>query len=160
MDFTISTPRCLIRAFEPRDIDRFMVYRNNPAWMKYQGFKGLSKQEYMDALLSCPSMDQGIQMAVISVRTDSLIGDIYLKREDAICWIGYTISPDNARQGYIREVIPAVITYLASLGITQIRASVALGNKASESLLKKLGFTLYSTGPDGHIYGFPINEAK
>ena len=35
---------------------------------------------------------------------------IYLKREDAICWIGYTISPDNARQGYIREVIPAVIT--------------------------------------------------
>lgn len=105
-------------------------------------------------------MDQGIQMAVISVRTNSLIGDIYLKREDAICWIGYTISPANARQGYIREVIPAVITYLASLGITQIRASVALGNKASESLLKKLGFTLYSTGPDGHIYGFPINEAK
>ena len=49
-------------------------------------------------------------MAVISVRTNSLIGDIYLKREDAICWIGYTISPDNARQGYIREVIPAVIT--------------------------------------------------
>jgi len=69
-------------------------------------------------------------------------------------YIGITL------QGYIREVIPAVITYLASLGITQIRASVALENKASESLLKKLGFTLYSTGPDDHIYGFHINAAK
>lgn len=72
--------------------------------------KAFKKPALMQRVQSCPSMDQGIQMAVISVRTNSLIGDICLKREDAICWIGYTISPDNARQGYIREVIPAVIT--------------------------------------------------
>ena len=42
----IYTERCLIRRFEAPDIDDFMVYRNDMDWMKYQGFKGLTKQEY------------------------------------------------------------------------------------------------------------------
>ena len=47
----ICTERCLIRRFEEPDIDDFMVYRNDMDWMKSQGFKGLTKQEYEDALL-------------------------------------------------------------------------------------------------------------
>ncbi len=48
----LDTVRCNIRPFLVEDIDAFMAYRNDMDWMKYQGFKGLTKQEYTKALLN------------------------------------------------------------------------------------------------------------
>ena len=39
----IETNRCLLRCFKEKYLDSFMIYRNNEEWMKYQGFKNLSK---------------------------------------------------------------------------------------------------------------------
>lgn len=39
----VHTAHCRLRQFEEQDIDDFMVYRNDMDWMRYQGFKGLTR---------------------------------------------------------------------------------------------------------------------
>ncbi|MDC8864855.1 hypothetical protein PRZ85_20925, partial [Escherichia coli] len=41
--------------------------------------------------------------------TQVLIGDIYLRQQCDVFWLGYTISPAYARQGYAIEAITATI---------------------------------------------------
>ena len=150
MDF--ETDRCIIRPFNAEDIDAFMSYRNDMDWMKYQGFKGLSKQEYMQALLYEHSLCNGVQLAIICKRTNTLIGDLYLKQEGDTCWIGYTITPLKARRGYAYEAVSAVICFLTTQGINRLKASVAIGNDASVMLLEKLKFTFLGIEADEQIY--------
>lgn len=126
--------------FEEHDIDEFMVYRNDMDWMKHQGFKGLTKEEYMRALLGEQAVQDGIQLAVVNNKTNSLIGDIYLKQVNDVYWIGYSICRAMARQGYAYEVVHAVLSYLKGKGITGMIAGVDPDNAASIALLKKLNF--------------------
>lgn len=148
----LSTARCNVRPFIKADIDAFMAYRNNMVWMKYQGFKGLTKQEYTKVLLQNHSLMDGMQLAIICKQSNVLIGDLYLKQESNTCWIGYTITPQESRRGYIYEVVSAVICFLASQGIICIKAGVTIGNDASVSLLKKLKFNFLNTEADEQIF--------
>lgn len=148
----LCTNRCIVRPFAKCDIDDFMVYRNDMDWMQYQGFKGLTKQQYVDALLGDHSVQDGIQLAVICRESNSLIGDVYLKQEDAVCWIGYSICRSRARQGYAYEIVSAVITSLKEKGIQCIKAGVESENTASISLLHKLNFMYTATDDDEHIF--------
>jgi RimJ/RimL family protein N-acetyltransferase len=141
MPIPFETERCLVRPFEERDIEAFMAYRNNLDWMQYQGFKGKKYQEYKAALLQQPKFFEGVQLAIVLRQTGILIGDLYLKLEKNACWIGYTIAPEFARQGFAFEVVTQVIFELAQSGIKRIQAGVETGNTASIALLKKLGFT-------------------
>ena len=147
-----DTVRCNIRPFNAEDIDAFMSYRNDMDWMKYQGFKGLSKQEYMQALLNEHSLSNGMQLAIICKQTNTLIGDLYLKQEGDTCWIGYTITPLKARRGYAYEAVSALICSLANQGVNHVKASVAIGNDASVMLLEKLKFTLLGIEADEQIF--------
>ncbi len=140
MPIPFETERCLVRPFEERDIEAFMVYRNNLDWMQYQGFKGKKYQEYKAALLQQPKFFEGVQLAIVLRQTGVLIGDLYLKLEKNICWIGYTIAPEFARQGFAFEVVTQAIFELAQSGIKRIQAGVEQENTASIALLKKLGF--------------------
>ena len=147
-----DTVRCNIRPFNAEDIDAFMSYRNDMDWMKYQGFKGLSKQEYMQALLNEHSLSNGMQLAIICKQTNNLIGDLYLKQEGDTCWIGYTITPLKSRCGYAYEVVSALICFLTIQGINRVKASVAIGNDASVMLLDKLKFTFLGIEDDEQIF--------
>lgn len=137
----ICTERCFIRKFEEQDITDFMAYRNDMDWMKYQGFKGLTAQEYRAALLSDHTFQDGVQLAVVHRESNQLIGDIYLKQESDAFWIGYSICPTMACQGYAYEVAYAVIAALRKKGVVLIKAGVECGNTASIALLEKLGFS-------------------
>ena len=151
-----ETDRCIIRPFNAEDIDAFMSYRNDMGWMKYQGFKGLSKQEYMQALLYEHSLSNGVQLAIICKQTNILIGDLYLKQEGDTCWIGYTITPLKSRCGYAYEAVSALICSLTTQGINRVKASVAIGNDASVMLLEKLKFTFLGIEADEQI--FQLND--
>ncbi|MDT7066789.1 hypothetical protein RQM06_19405 [Citrobacter freundii] len=70
-----------------------MLYRNDAEWMKYQGFKGLTKEDYESALLGVLTLTQGIQLAIVNKLTQVLIGDIYLRQQCDVFWLGYTITP-------------------------------------------------------------------
>ena len=148
----ICTERCLIRQFEEKDIADFMAYRNDMDWMKYQGFKGLTQQEYKNALLGKHTFQEGVQFAVICKKSGVLIGDVYLKQEGDSFWIGYSICRTMARQGYAYEVASAVIGSLRDKSITCIKAGVECGNIASAALLKKLGFCYIGMDNDEQIF--------
>jgi len=152
----LDTVRCNIRPFIEEDIDAFMAYRNDMDWMKYQGFKGLTKREYTKALLDKHTLTDGIQLAIICKQTNTLIGDVYLKQEGDTCWVGYTITPLKARHGYVCEAVSAVICFLETQGITCVKASATIGNDASILLLKKLGFIFLSTESDEQIFGLNL----
>ncbi len=148
----ILTSRCLIRDFTADDINSFMDYRNNADWMRYQGFKCQTKETYEAQLLTNVRMDNGMQFAIINSATKQLLGDIYLKKEDRTFWLGYTIHPSYARQGYASEVVTAVIGWARKQDGLFIKAGVVPENTASVNLLLKCGFTYENVELDEHIY--------
>lgn len=154
----ITTTRCLIRPFEPRDIESFMVYRNDLDWMKHQSFKGLTREEYENVLLGEQSFLQGTQLAIVDQTTDELIGDVYIQQEDSTYWIGYTITPTRARQGYAFEVMSGLIPHLIDQGAEAFKAGVHGTNTASIALLKKLNFTFFETELDEQIYRLDVSN--
>ena len=147
----LKSKRCIIRPFEEQDIEDFMTYRNDMDWMRYQGFKGKTKKEYIDILINL-SLNDGIQLAVISKKTNGLIGDIYLKQENLTYWIGYTICRDYSRQGYAYEVVSTIIEMLKRKGVLCIKAGVVPNNTASIALLKKLNFSYLESDNDEYIF--------
>ena len=140
MSIPFETERCRIRPFEESDIEAFMSYRNNLDWMQFQGFKGKKYLEYKAALLHQPDFLSGVQLAVVLKQTGELLGDLYLKLEKNTAWIGYTIAPQFARQGFAFEVVTQLLLQLKQAGLTLVKAGVEEQNLASIALLKKLGF--------------------
>ena len=140
MPIPFETERCRVRPFEENDIEAFLSYRNNLDWMQYQGFKGKKYLEYKAALLQKPKFKEGVQLAVVDKQTGELIGDLYLRLEKNAGWIGYTIAPQFARQGFAFEVVTQLLLELRQAGLTQVRAGVEEQNIASIQLLRKLGF--------------------
>lgn len=147
----LQTARCIVRSFEERDISSFIAYRNNQKWMQYQGFKGLTETAYKETLLTDGTLFDGKQLAIVSLSTNQLIGDIFLKLEKQVLWLGYTIAPEFGRQGYAYEVVSELIHWAKSHHYT-VKAGVLAGNQASIGLLAKLGFTYLETVEGELIY--------
>lgn len=155
----IYSKRCVIRPFNADDIEPFMAYRNDAEWMQYQGFKGLTKEAYAEALLGNASLTQGMQLAAIDTATGTLIGDLYLKQENDIIWLGYTVSPRYAGQGYALETAMAVIDWCKQQGFLAVKAGVVANNLPSINLLNKLGFSCSCTEDDEQIFVLNIQPA-
>lgn len=157
----IETKRCLIRPFIEQDLDDFMTYRNDPEWMRFQSFKGLTREAYREALLPEHPIEQGRQLAIIDKALNRLVGDLYVKQDTDFFWIGYTISPRFARQGYAFEAVSALVETLVKDGATCIKASVEPANDASIALLAKFGFTLESSSDDELVFCWMVTpQAK
>jgi RimJ/RimL family protein N-acetyltransferase len=156
-----KTERCLVRGFEEQDLGAFAAYRNDLSWMRYQGFKGLTEAEYRAALLGRHSTEDGVQLAIVLTASGQLIGDLYLKREAGNDWIGYSVSPRYAGQGYAREAVRGLIARLGEQGAERISASTLPENTASRSLLKKLGFAFAGTDTNGEeLYTLELRSEK
>lgn len=155
------TKRCLIRPFIEQDLDDFMVYRNDPDWMRYQSFKGLTREAYRESLLPERPLEKGRQLAIIDMALNRLVGDLYIRLDtDLDCyWIGYTISPALARQGYAYETVSALIDELVEEGAGCIKAGVDPENAASIALLIKLGF-IFDSSQDELVYRYPVPIRK
>ncbi len=148
----IITKRCIIRSFADTDIEDFSKYRNNFEWMKFQGFKCRSREEYERVLLRQPNFKEGCQLAIVNQSTEKLIGDLFIKQTDFDFWIGYTISPEYARQGYIFEALSTMIRYIKIIGGKKIMADVDFDNIPSKTLLLKLNFKLLKASSEEEIY--------
>lgn len=148
----LETMRCFIRPFQDEDLDTFIEYRNDEAWMRFQGFKGLERDEYAKRLLADAPISQGKQYAIISKATKALLGDLYLRQENSILWIGYTIHPHYARHGFAYEVANAACVWAAQNQM-KVKASVMPNNIASIRLLEKLGLVFVGVDEYGdYVY--------
>lgn len=137
-----------VRQFIDEDILAFMEYRNNLEWMKYQHFKGLSYAEYASYLLAPFRIKQGGQLAIIDKTTEQLMGDLFVQQNQQTITIGYTIHPDFAHQGWMKEVLSVLLAYLQKKYKKKtIQAFVYPDNIASIRLLEKIGFVYQSHDP-------------
>ncbi|HEI8940838.1 GNAT family N-acetyltransferase [Citrobacter freundii] len=137
-----------------------MVYRNDAEWMKYQGFKGLTKEDYEAELLGVLTLTRGIQLAIVNKLTQVLIGDIYLRQQCDVFWLGYTISPSYARQGYATEAITATIDWIKENGFSLIKAGVNPENTLSIKLLIRIGFNFSGIEEGEHIYVLDLTKGE
>jgi RimJ/RimL family protein N-acetyltransferase len=153
----IETKRCALEPFKEVYIDVFMEYRNNEQWMQYQGLKGLTKEEYIEIIVSNTSLEQGLQVALLNRYTKKLLGDVYLKQEDTVLWVGYTVHPLYSRQGYAYEALMGVILWAKEQAIITIKAGVLVDNIASIKLLEKVGFQYVGIEDEEWIYQLTIN---
>ncbi|MFB0918382.1 MAG: GNAT family N-acetyltransferase [Clostridiaceae bacterium] len=155
MEIYFETERLVVRRFKEEYLDDFMSYRNNMDWMKYQSFKGKTKEEYKRALIGEFNLSNGVQLAIINKENGRLIGDLYLQKSSKDYYLGFTVAPKYSRQGYIFEAVTNLKSILKELGANSIIAVVSDENSASRELLKKLGF-IYSGmfRPDETEYTF------
>jgi RimJ/RimL family protein N-acetyltransferase len=154
----LETERCILRCFEEKDLDSFMTYRNNEEWMKYQGFKNLTKEQYRKSLLVPFNINKGTQLAIADKTTDDLLGDLYIVKNEKNITIGYSINLIYARKGYISEVLKGLLPKLKECySDCEITATTERENISSKNLLLKLDF-VYSGWSDEwqeEVYVYP-----
>jgi RimJ/RimL family protein N-acetyltransferase len=156
-DVRIRTQRLELRPFSDGDLDALAAYRNNREWMRFQGFKCLSRQEYSQAVLGSHREEDGVQLAMVFQASGRLAGDLYYRREGDACHLGYTVAPEFARMGYASEAVKGFLRYLQSRGFREALAEVAPENQASVALLGKLGFTQRGIDTEGDLcFALPL----
>jgi ribosomal-protein-alanine N-acetyltransferase len=67
--------------------------------------------------------------------------------------VGFILGRDAWGQGYALEAMRAVIAYAASSGLRKLTARTHLGNRRSETLLEKLGFS-----EEGLLRGYLLRD--
>lgn len=143
-----ETDRLRISDFVSDDIDSFMEYRNDSDWMKYQGYKCLSREKYCDELLKAPDFDAGAQLAILC--KDVLIGDLFLRITEETAEIGYTLNRKYTGKGYCTEAVAGLCCFLQKNKVLTVKAEVDRENTASINVLHALGFLLQGDD-DGYL---------
>lgn len=145
----LITSRLNIRNLELKDLSDFHIYRSNPDVTKYQGFdimtveqagefiKGQLKKEFGKA-------GEWVQYGIENITTGKLVGDCAIKLDQndiRIAEIGITISHLEQKNGFAKEVLLGLLTFLFDTKEThRIVEIVDSENIASINLLKSTGF--------------------
>ncbi len=149
----LKTERLILREFEEKDLDNFMVYRNNSDWMKFQNFKNLNKSTFRSKLLIPLNFEKGSQLVISKKEDDSLIGDIYVMREGKNIYLGYAINPEYSKRGFTSEIVIATVAFLQeTYPGCKIVAETVPSNIASIKLLEKVGFIKSDSNDSELIY--------
>lgn len=69
--------------------------------------------------------------------------------------VGFLLGKSAWGQGYALEAVGSVIAYAASIGLRRLQARTHLGNRASESVLEKLGFKA-----EGLLRGYVLRDGE
>lgn len=148
MDFQdITTPRLLLRRFQPEDAQRFYQYRMQPSVRRFQGLRFPSVEDAQLFITKLPpswgERDSWFQIAVIEKESAQLIGDlgVHTGQNPVDVEIGFTLDPEAQGKGYGEEAVKALIQSLFDEGgYKRIYAYTDPENRKSQQLLLKLKF--------------------
>lgn len=148
MDKEIIADRCKLRPFRESDLSKFCAYRSLPEVAQFQSWDSYSFEDALALYCDLQNKDFGLQdewyqLAIASLDTDALIGDVAIHfMAAARMEIGFTISPEFQCKGYGREGVRALLAYLfADAGADEVIAVTDAKNAASIKLLEGLGFS-------------------
>jgi ribosomal-protein-alanine N-acetyltransferase len=143
----LSTPRLILRALRPTDLDDLYKYASDPEidqyvpWEHYQTI-GEARENLNEFLEDYEK--HGLGAWGIEHRADKkLIGIINISLPHRInrrVELGYTISRTYWRKGYATEAVQAVIQFgFETMGLVRIEAVVLPEHLASARVLEKSG---------------------
>jgi RimJ/RimL family protein N-acetyltransferase len=146
----LQTERLRIRHFEGADAAFIVELLNEPSWLQYIGDKGIhtvsDARRYLEngPLAMYARLGFGLYMVERKERGEPL-GMCGLIKRDTLpdVDLGFAFLSRFCRNGFAYESACAVIAHAKrQLGIDRMVAITKPGNRASISLLLKLGFTL------------------
>lgn len=161
----LTTERLKLRVFnEEKDLDIVYKYRNDPVCNKYQSFSAFTKKEIKQLFIANknPSFFKNGDslFAIAKNEDDTLVGELYTSKVNDEFYLGFTIAPENQRQGYAFEIVSdLIVKIMLEIPDSKIFCSVFPKNIKSINLIKKLGFELVDKINSGdlgevHIYQF------
>lgn len=157
--FPLSTDRLLLRFMRLDDGPTVAAYRNDPAVAVFQDWP-VPYTEAMYAERFAAAAERQFDLAGgtnLAIEADGvLVGDLYVRLDDGLADIGWTLSQPAQGRGYATEAASAVVDILfGQLGAHRLHASMHPDNVASARVCEALGMTfeaitrLTFKGPDG-----------
>ena len=144
---SLETERLRIRRLRETDLVALVAYRSLPevAWM--QLWEGYDAEEGRRLIRGCSVIEpfaagDSFQFGVTLKDTDELIGDLYLKLDEAgkQAEIGYTFVPKFQGQGLATEAVRALMDHaFTKRGLHRIYSATDPRNLPSIQLMKRLG---------------------
>ena len=147
-----TSERLLLRQIQPKDKRNIFAGLSDPTIIRFYGisFSTLdATEEQMDWYEQLWQEQTGIWWAVCDKDTGTFLGACgynEFSMDQRKIELGYWLLPAYWRQGYVSEALQLIIPYaFQELAVKRIEAFVETGNKASDAVLEKQGFSYEST---------------
>jgi len=162
----ISTPRLLLRAHTPDDLDDLLQFHSDPEVVRYLPWPVRTVDETRFALLAkvpqgrVDADGQWLVLAMEHADTGQVIGEVVLKCESETQGeLGFALHAGFQRAGYGFEAAHTVLSLaFGELGLHRVTATLDARNAASAALLEKLGMTPGPIVPDRPFKGERVDE--
>jgi ribosomal-protein-alanine N-acetyltransferase len=164
MKLITETERLVIREIEESDAPFMNELLNSPGFLKYIGDRGVRSDEDARAFIRDryrkSYTDNGYGLYAVLLKADStLIGMCGFVRRDSLPGpdLGFAFLPGFEGNGFGTESSRAMLAYgRETLNFERVYAITTLDNRASISLLEKLGFQFEKTveSPEGETLRF------
>jgi [ribosomal protein S5]-alanine N-acetyltransferase len=157
-DFTIETPRCILRYPSLTDIPFIFKAAKAPGFTDgMQWEPPLTEDELIpnyETNSKSWKEDQAYCFTITCKETRNFLGRIAIRKQhqQGIWDLGFFTHPDHYNKGLMKEVVKEVIRFgFEQLAATQIIADHALWNKASEAVLKSNHMKFLQHLPQGFM---------
>lgn len=141
----LETQRLLLRPFEEGDAPDVLAASGDPEILRWMAWAPAQTEETALAwCLTDAHVDpiHGVNFAIVG--GDRFVGTVGLTRTD---WtdgrveVGYWIAPWARRKGYAVEATRGAAAYAFGKGLHRVELLAAVGNRASQGVAEKAGFT-------------------
>lgn len=142
----IETERLLLREPLQTDAPEMLTIRNSDFVQKYNAMRVIDEERFRK--LIAKDIENKTALYLVLKNDARLIGGVWFDEDDKrydvkAKYLSFYLDEPYARQGYMKEALRAVITWLfwSDPVLEVLSSSVFSDNAASESLLRSLGFT-------------------
>lgn len=151
--FSFSTERLFLRPTTEDDPDFIIELLNCPSYLRFIGDRNIHSHkeaiEYIQ-LRVLPQLDQRgySNFTVIRTEDQKKIGTCGLYHREGMdeVDIGFAYLPEYEGKGYAFEAASELLVFAKSnFNLNQVSAYTTTDNESCQRLLKKLGFTVFST---------------
>lgn len=162
----IGTPRLLLRAHTPADLDDLLQFHSDPEVVRYLPWPIRTVDETRFALLAkvpqgrVDTEGQWLVLAIELVESGQVIGEVVLKCESETQGeLGFALHAGFQRAGYGFEAAHAMLSRaFGEFGLHRVTATLDARNAASAALLGKLGMAQGPVVPDRPFKGERVDE--
>jgi len=154
----LNSKRCSLRYIEENDIphifsaSRYKGFTDGMLWNPPENPEELI--EPFKNNVKAWRDGKGYCFTIESTDSTNFLGRITIRKSDdeGVWDIGFWTHPEHQGKGYMTEAVQLIVGFgFQQLNAKSIEASYALWNKASESVLKKCGFSFKTYLPQGFL---------